>query len=158
MSHVNVLCHFNFLHLHTCALDFCLIYFACCHLVMSKTTLCFQHIHSFCVKNCLYLVHGGDFMCLSYFQGMQLAHRPNLSICRSTSAPITGCENHGLLRSEIKQGIREVVLCKNIEGKLGLLVRNICNVRNRCEWWALSIDVSNVSSVILCCGSITSSI
>ena len=42
-------------------------------------------------------------------------------------APITG--NHvGLKRAEIKQGVREVVLCKDGEGKMGLRVCSINKV------------------------------
>uniref|UniRef100_A0A0B6Z4B0 PDZ domain-containing protein n=1 Tax=Arion vulgaris TaxID=1028688 RepID=A0A0B6Z4B0_9EUPU len=41
-------------------------------------------------------------------------------------SPITG-NNLGLARSEIKSGVREVVLCKNNEGKLGLRIRHVNN-------------------------------
>lgn len=40
-------------------------------------------------------------------------------------APITGQQNVGLMRSEIKQGIRPVVACKDAKGKLGLRVQHI---------------------------------
>jgi syntenin-1 len=39
-------------------------------------------------------------------------------------APITG-NNVGLQRAEIKQGVREVVLCKDQDGKIGLRVRAV---------------------------------
>lgn len=42
-------------------------------------------------------------------------------------APITGQNNLSLLRSEIKPGIREVVLCKDGEGRLGMRVRHVNN-------------------------------
>ncbi|KAK3089823.1 hypothetical protein FSP39_006813 [Pinctada imbricata] len=41
-------------------------------------------------------------------------------------APITG-NNKGLMRAEIKQGIREVTTCKDGDGKLGLRVRHVNN-------------------------------
>lgn len=59
-------------------------------------------------------------------QQMQVAtvsHHPSQTMV----APITGNENKGLMRAEIKQGIREVVLCKDGEGKLGLRVRHVNN-------------------------------
>jgi syntenin-1 len=43
-------------------------------------------------------------------------------------APVTGNDNKGLMRAEIRQGIREVVTCKDGEGKLGLRVRHVNNV------------------------------
>ena len=43
-------------------------------------------------------------------------------------APITG-NNLGLVRAEIKQGIREVVLCKDGDGKIGLRVKAVNKVR-----------------------------
>jgi syntenin-1 len=39
-------------------------------------------------------------------------------------APVTG-NSVGLRRAEIKQGVREVVLCKDQEGKIGLRVRSV---------------------------------
>ena len=57
---------------------------------------------------------------------MQVAQRPSPS--QSMVAPITGNENKGLMRAEIKQGIREVVTCKDGEGKLGLRVRHVNTV------------------------------
>ena len=40
-------------------------------------------------------------------------------------APVTGDNNFGVRRAEIKQGVREVVLCKDGKGKVGLRVRAI---------------------------------
>jgi len=54
---------------------------------------------------------------------MQVATRPSQHMV----APITGNDNKGLMRAEIKQGIREVVLCKDGQGQLGMRVRHINN-------------------------------
>ena len=43
-------------------------------------------------------------------------------------APITG-NNVGLARAEIKQGIREIIVCKDQDGKIGLRVKSINKVR-----------------------------
>lgn len=40
-------------------------------------------------------------------------------------APITGLDNVGVMRSEIKQGIRTVVLCKDSKGRIGLKVQAV---------------------------------
>lgn len=40
-------------------------------------------------------------------------------------APVTGDNNISIRRSEIKQGVREVILCKDGQGKIGLRVRAI---------------------------------
>ncbi|XP_077990862.1 syntenin-1-like isoform X2 [Glandiceps talaboti] len=40
-------------------------------------------------------------------------------------APITGSSNLGLMRAEVKGGVREIISCKDGEGKLGLRVRAI---------------------------------
>lgn len=58
-------------------------------------------------------------------QDMQVAQRP--SAVQTMVAPITGNDNKGLLRAEIKQGIREVLLCKDGEGRLGLRLRQVNN-------------------------------
>lgn len=39
-------------------------------------------------------------------------------------APVSG-NNAGIMRSEIKQGIREVIACKDAEGKIGLRIRHV---------------------------------
>ena len=44
-------------------------------------------------------------------------------------APISG-NAVGLQRAEIKQGVREVILCKDGDGKIGLRVRSINKVQN----------------------------
>lgn len=58
-------------------------------------------------------------------QNMQVA--PRQSPSQTMVAPITGSANKGLMRAEIKQGIREVVLCKDQNGMLGMRVRHINN-------------------------------
>lgn len=40
-------------------------------------------------------------------------------------APVTGDNHFAIRRSEIKQGVREVILCKDGQGKVGLRVRAI---------------------------------
>ena len=42
-------------------------------------------------------------------------------------APISG-NDRGIQRAQIKQGIREVVACKDAEGKIGLRIRHVNNV------------------------------
>lgn len=43
------------------------------------------------------------------------------------AAPITGSDL-GVKRAEIRQGVREVVLCKDMDGKIGLRLKVIDNV------------------------------
>ena len=40
-------------------------------------------------------------------------------------APVTGTQNASLMRAEVKQGVREVIACKNQDGKIGLRVRSL---------------------------------
>ena len=40
-------------------------------------------------------------------------------------APVTGANNIAVKRAEIKQGVREVILCKDAKGKVGLRVRHV---------------------------------
>jgi syntenin-1 len=40
-------------------------------------------------------------------------------------APVTGPNNIDVKRAEIKQGVREVILCKDAKGKVGLRVRHV---------------------------------
>ncbi|ESN92587.1 hypothetical protein HELRODRAFT_69589 [Helobdella robusta] len=40
-------------------------------------------------------------------------------------APVTGLNNAGVLRSDVKQGIRQVVLCKDAKGFIGLKVKSV---------------------------------
>ncbi|XP_052088557.1 syntenin-1-like [Mytilus californianus] len=54
---------------------------------------------------------------------MQIATTPSPS--QSMIAPITGQGNKGLVRAEIKGGVKELVACKDSEGKIGLRLRHI---------------------------------
>lgn len=56
---------------------------------------------------------------------VQLA-RPNPS-GELQVAPVTG-NDVGLRRAEVKQGVREVVVCKDQDGKIGLRVRDVNKV------------------------------
>ncbi|KAH9495149.1 hypothetical protein Btru_018513 [Bulinus truncatus] len=58
-------------------------------------------------------------------EGLQVGLRQTQS-GQTQIAPITG-NSLGLARAEIKSGIREVVLCKDGDGKLGLRIRHINN-------------------------------
>ena len=40
-------------------------------------------------------------------------------------APVTGQQNMGLMRSEVKQGIRQIIACKDSKGKMGIRVQHI---------------------------------
>ncbi|XP_028406341.1 syntenin-1-like [Dendronephthya gigantea] len=52
--------------------------------------------------------------------GRQLA-----TVASGAIAPVTGANNIDVKRSEIKQGVREVTLCKDAKGKVGLRVRHV---------------------------------
>nr|XP_022313968.1 syntenin-1-like [Crassostrea virginica]XP_022313969.1 syntenin-1-like [Crassostrea virginica]XP_022313970.1 syntenin-1-like [Crassostrea virginica] len=58
-------------------------------------------------------------------QNMEVGVRTNTS-GQMQVAPITG-NNKGLQRAEIKQGIREVITCKDGDGKIGLRLRHVNN-------------------------------
>lgn len=76
---------------------------------------------------------------LGEFMGMEVSHdtvRQNLPeevgheviSYQSKSkmvAPITGQDNMGVMRAEVKQGVRQVVACKDGSGKLGLRVQHV---------------------------------
>ena len=57
---------------------------------------------------------------------MQIATTPSAS--QSMISPVTGQGNKGLMRAEVKGGVREVIACKDSEGKIGLRLRNVNNV------------------------------
>ena len=57
---------------------------------------------------------------------MQIATTPSPS--QSMIAPVTGNNNKGLMRAEIKGGVRELVACKDSEGKIGLRLRHVNSV------------------------------
>eukprot|EP00800_Vazella_pourtalesii_P005756 TRINITY_DN1683_c0_g3_i2.p1 TRINITY_DN1683_c0_g3~~TRINITY_DN1683_c0_g3_i2.p1 ORF type:complete len:288 (+),score=50.53 TRINITY_DN1683_c0_g3_i2:166-1029(+) len=40
-------------------------------------------------------------------------------------APVSGTQNPDILRSEIKQGVREVIVCKGADGKVGISIKDI---------------------------------
>ncbi|XP_065834983.1 syntenin-1-like [Oscarella lobularis] len=40
-------------------------------------------------------------------------------------APVSGSREVGIMRSQIKQGVREVILCKDAKGKVGLALKSI---------------------------------
>lgn len=40
-------------------------------------------------------------------------------------APVTGNQNMGLMRSEVKQGIRQIIACKDEKGIMGIRVQHI---------------------------------
>ena len=44
---------------------------------------------------------------------------------RDVIAPITGQENIGMMRAEVQQGIRQVVVCKDQDGKVGIRVQHV---------------------------------
>ena len=43
-------------------------------------------------------------------------------------APVSGSREVGIMRSQIKQGVREVILCKDAKGKVGLALKSISKV------------------------------
>eukprot|EP00117_Sycon_ciliatum_P042206 scpid81209/ scgid3337/ Syntenin-1; Scaffold protein Pbp1; Syndecan-binding protein 1 len=51
--------------------------------------------------------------------------RPVSSSTQSMIAPVTGNNDRGMLQSEIKQGLRPILLCKDVNGKAGLAVAAI---------------------------------
>ncbi|XP_034618867.1 syntenin-1 isoform X1 [Trachemys scripta elegans] len=57
-------------------------------------------------------------------QGQQLVTRP--SSVNYMVAPVTG-NDIGIRRAEIKQGIREIIVCKDQDGKIGLRLKSIDN-------------------------------
>ncbi|KAL4236810.1 hypothetical protein ACF0H5_005197 [Mactra antiquata] len=64
-------------------------------------------------------------------QNMPAYNDQQVAIPQNTSsnmqvAPVSG-NNVGIQRAEIKQGIREVVACKDNEGKIGLRIRHVNN-------------------------------
>jgi len=40
-------------------------------------------------------------------------------------APVTGQQNMGMMRAEVKQGVRQLVACKDASGKLGIRVQHV---------------------------------
>lgn len=64
----------------------------------------------------------------------QLVARP--SSMNYMVAPVTG-NDVGIRRAEIKQGIREVILCKDQDGKIGLRLKSVDNVSMFSIYWNL---------------------
>jgi len=76
---------------------------------------------------------------LNDFMGMQLSSETIQQNMPSTNqqvmqyqspsqqmvAPVTGPQNMGLMRSEIKQGIRQIIACKDEKGKMGIRVQHV---------------------------------
>lgn len=58
-------------------------------------------------------------------QNRQVATLPSPS--QNMVAPVTGQGNKGLMRAEIKGGVRELTACKDGEGKIGLRLRHVNN-------------------------------
>ena len=63
-------------------------------------------------------------------------------------APVSG-NDAGIRRAEIKQGLREVVACKDAEGKIGLRIRHVNNVGCTTVILKLSIFVSLHTSILI---------
>ena len=78
---------------------------------------------------------------------MQVGVRQNTS-GQMQVAPITG-SNKGLQRAEIKQGIREVITCKDGDGKLGLRLRHVNNVSLYCKYYAYKLQLLNMINVFV---------
>jgi syntenin-1 len=74
-----------------------------------------------------------DFMGLQLSQDSIRQHMPEtghqVSLYQPASqtmiAPVTGNQNMGLMRSEVKQGIRQIIACKDGKGKMGIRVQHI---------------------------------
>lgn len=66
--------------------------------------------------------------CGCFQQNMQVGVRTASNTSQMQVAPVTG-NDIGLRRAEIKQGIRQIILCKDGEGKIGLRVRHVNKVR-----------------------------
>lgn len=79
---------------------------------------------------------------LDDFMGMQLSHEviqqqmpstgqqvvqynPQGSAMTPYTAPITGEANMGMMRAEVKQGVRQIICCKDQTGKVGMRVQHI---------------------------------
>lgn len=59
------------------------------------------------------------------YQDMQVAV-PQTRPANMQVAPVSGADK-GIQRAQIKQGIREIVACKDAEGKIGLRIRHVNN-------------------------------
>lgn len=70
----------------------------------------------------------GDYMGLAVSPQNQAVAVPASSALSQMVAPVTGAANRGVLRSEIKEGVRQVVLCKDADSKIGLRVQAVNKV------------------------------
>lgn len=71
---------------------------------------------------------------------------PSLSGVGAMVRPVTGADV-GIRRAEIRPGLREVILCKDQDGKVGLRLRAIDNV-SRASQTQTSIDHSFIYSAL----------
>lgn len=53
--------------------------------------------------------------------------------------PVTGADV-GIRRAEIRPGLREIILCKDQDGKVGLRLRSIDNVSHLCELFGFGVE------------------
>lgn len=53
--------------------------------------------------------------------------------------PVTGADV-GIRRAEIRPGLREIILCKDQDGKVGLRLRSIDNVSHPCKLFSFGVD------------------
>ena len=53
---------------------------------------------------------------------------PAASATDKQIAPLSGAGNVGIRRAEIKQGVREVTICKDATGKIGVCVEAVNKV------------------------------
>ena len=68
-----------------------------------------------------------DDIIFSHQAVIQYQHASQVGVYSSGGmvAPVTGTQNASLMRAEVKQGVREVIACKNQDGKIGLRVRSL---------------------------------
>ena len=76
-------------------------------------------------------------------QGTDVAVRPNAA-GQMQIAPLTG-DSKGLRRAEIRQGVREVMLCKDQDGKMGLRVRSVNKVF---EYYTFDLPLCTVVALL----------
>lgn len=62
--------------------------------------------------------------------------------------PVTGTDV-GIRRAEIRQGMREIILCKDQEGKVGLRLRAIDNVSVHHTFYSYMYSYTPINSVDL---------
>jgi len=75
----------------------------------------------------------GEFMGIEISHDAVRQHMPEVaqeviqyqSVSQGMVAPITGNNNMGMIRAEVKQGVRQLVACKDSSGKLGIRVQHV---------------------------------